>query len=85
MEDKIVYGGMFNLTSSNYQTWKTRMEHMKDLHEPILNANRPSGKDEAAWKLLNRKVVGLIQKFTNQSVFHHVSCDTNAYTLWNRL
>lgn len=59
MADKVIYGCMFNFTTSNHQTWKMRMEdtiYIQDLHEPIFNETRPSGKDEAARKLLNQKV-----------------------------
>ncbi|VFQ90233.1 unnamed protein product [Cuscuta campestris] len=45
----------------------------------------PSGKQEGTWKLLNRKTVGMIRQFIDDSVFQHVANDTNAYELWEKL
>ncbi|VFQ75020.1 unnamed protein product [Cuscuta campestris] len=45
----------------------------------------PSGKQEGTWKLLNRKTVGMIRQFIDDSVFQHVANDTNAYELLEKL
>ncbi|VFQ77251.1 unnamed protein product [Cuscuta campestris] len=45
----------------------------------------PSDKQEGTWKLLNRKTVGMIRQFIDDSVFQHVANDTNAYELWEKL
>ncbi|VFQ98128.1 unnamed protein product [Cuscuta campestris] len=45
----------------------------------------PNGKQESTWKLLNRKTVGMIRQFIDDSVFQHVAIDTNVYKLWEKL
>lgn len=80
--------GMIKLTSSNYSMWKSRMEdilYCKDLYKPIEEENKPENKTEDAWKLDNRKAVGLIRQHIDQSIFQHVANDTNAYKLWKKL
>lgn len=37
------------------------------------------------WKKINRKSIGMIWKWINQSIYHHVSSETLAYKLWKRL
>ncbi|KAK4270030.1 hypothetical protein QN277_023118 [Acacia crassicarpa] len=40
---------MFKLTAENFTYWRPMMEdhlYYKDLYEPILNQNKPEGKEE---------------------------------------
>ncbi|KAK9906214.1 hypothetical protein M0R45_002714 [Rubus argutus] len=80
---------MIKLNHSNWITWKPRMEdilYCKDLHEPIEGATgRPEGTSEAAWTKSNRKAIGYIREWVDESVFHHVSNETNAHDLWKKL
>ncbi|BBH02116.1 hypothetical protein Prudu_012586 [Prunus dulcis] len=80
---------MLKLTASNYSIWNPRMEdilYCKDLYEPLqLLGQKPAGKSDDAWSILNRKVVGQIRQWVDQSVFHHVSQETDAYKLWTKL
>jgi len=34
---------------------------------------------------MSNKTIDLIQKWINHSVFHNISEETNAYTLWKKL
>lgn len=80
---------MVKLTASNYSIWKTRMEdilYCKELFEPIeLNGIKPDAKTDDEWKKLNRKAVGYIRQWVDQSVFHHVAKEVDAYLLWLKL
>ncbi|KAI5315217.1 hypothetical protein L3X38_044393 [Prunus dulcis] len=80
---------MLKLNASNYSIWNPRMEdilYCKDLHEPLqLLGQKPAGKSDDAWSILNRKIVGQIRQLVDQSVFHHVSQETDAYKLWTKL
>ncbi|KAL5700308.1 hypothetical protein ACHQM5_025767 [Ranunculus cassubicifolius] len=76
-------GAMIMLTSTNYTLWKPRMEDLlscKDLFDPIeLKGANPDPAKEIEWKKLNRKSIGHIRKWIDQSVFHHVAQETDAY------
>jgi hypothetical protein len=88
MDEKASVHGMVCLNSSNYSVWKTKMEeilYVKDLYEPILNETRPSGRVDSEWKNWNRKAVGTIRQFVDNSVLQHIANDTNAYELWKKL
>ncbi|CAL2227219.1 unnamed protein product [Prunus armeniaca] len=80
---------MLKLTASNYSIWKPRMEHIlyrKDLYEPLqLLGQKLEGKSDNAWSILSRKAVGQIRQWVDQSVFHHVAQETDAYKLWTKL
>uniref|UniRef100_A0A0D3CFK1 Uncharacterized protein n=1 Tax=Brassica oleracea var. oleracea TaxID=109376 RepID=A0A0D3CFK1_BRAOL len=70
-----VEGDMFKLTTDNYSYWKPMMEdhlYCKDLHEPIIMKEKPEGKDDKTWEILNRKAVAVIQNTSKQSS----SCST---------
>ena len=74
---------MIRLTSSNYSIWKPRMEdilYCKDLYAPI-----DGDMSEAEWKIMHRKIVALIRQWVDQSVFHHVSQETDATELWKKI
>ncbi|KAM1052978.1 hypothetical protein ACFX2C_000527 [Malus domestica] len=80
---------MIKLTNSNWVTWKPRMKdilYCKDLHEPIEgDAAKPESMSDAEWKKMNRKVIGTIRQWVDDSVFHHVSNETNAREFWTKL
>ncbi|KAM1810129.1 hypothetical protein ACFX12_026929 [Malus domestica] len=82
-------GTMIKLTNSNWVTWKPRMEdilYCKDLHEPIEgDAAKPESMSDAEWKKMNRKAIGTIRQWVDDSVFHHVSNETNAREFWTKL
>ncbi|KAL6187110.1 hypothetical protein ACLB2K_043225 [Fragaria x ananassa] len=74
---------MVKLTSSNYSIWKPIMEdilYYKDMYEPFQNGGeKPAGKSDTKWSILNKKVVARIRQWVDESVFHHVAQETNAY------
>ena len=81
-----VGSGMIKLTSSNYSVWNTRMEdilYCKELFEPIERKDyKPVTTTEDEWKKLNRKTIGHIRQWVDQSVFHHVAKEVDTYSLW---
>ena len=89
MEATVTFeGDMFKLTTDNFSYWKPMMEdhlYCKDLHEPIIMKDKPEGKDDKAWEILNRKAVAVIRKYVDRSLFEHVSTYTNAFELWTKL
>ncbi|KAE8660874.1 hypothetical protein F3Y22_tig00116946pilonHSYRG00054 [Hibiscus syriacus] len=89
MEVNVAHDGdMFKLTFNNYLYWKPMMEdhlYCKDLHEPIIYKDKVEGKSDAQWELLNRKVVAMIRKYIDKTLFEHVSTYTNDYELWTKL
>ncbi|KAL6335550.1 hypothetical protein AAG906_030679 [Vitis piasezkii] len=78
--------GMIKLIASNYSIWKTRMEdilYCKELFEPIeCKGYKPVTTTEDEWKKLNRKTTGQIRQWVDQSVFHRVAKEVDAYSLW---
>ena len=80
---------MMKLTRSNWVTWKSRMEDMlycKDLHEPIEGINsKPENMSAANWTKMNRKTIGTIRQWVDESIYHHVSKETDAQALWKKL
>ena len=81
-EDK---GTMIKLTHTNWVTWKPRMEdilYCKDMHELIDGvAGKPADMADDKWRKLHRKTVGTIRQWVDDSVFHHVSEETDAEEL----
>ena len=60
--------------------------YCKDMYEPLQNGGeKPTGKSDAEWSILNRKAVAGIRQWVDESVFHHVAQETNAYSMWKKL
>ena len=80
---------MIKLTASSYLIWKSMMEdvlYYKDLHDPIVSDSaKPSKMSDKAWEKLNRKTTRCIRQCIDVSVSHHVSQETNAEALWEKL
>ena len=80
---------MIKLNNSNWMMWKPRMEDIlfcKNLHEPIKGAAaKTENMFDADQRKLNRKAIGHIRQWVDDSVFHHVSNETDAYALWGKL
>lgn len=56
------------------------------MYLPILDdTKKPKETSDEAWEILHRKVVAQIRSWVDQSVFHHVAQETNAYELWEKL
>jgi transposase InsO family protein len=80
---------MIKLSASNYSIWKPMMEdvlYCKDLHDPIEgDSAKPSSMPDKEWAKMHRKTIGCIRQCIEVSVFHHVSQETKADTLWKKL
>nr|KYP32380.1 hypothetical protein KK1_046963 [Cajanus cajan] len=80
---------MIKLDSTNYSIWKSRMENLlfcRDLYDPIeASGTKPADKSEEDWKKANKKTIGMIRKWIDQRIYHHVSSETNAFNLWKKL
>ena len=60
--------------------------YCKDLHDPIEgDSAKPSYMSDRDWEKLNRKTVGCIRQCIDVSAFHHVSQETNAEALREKL
>ena len=60
--------------------------YTNNLYLPIHgDKKKPAEMTDDDWKVLNRKSVARIRHWVDQSVFHHVSQETNAYSLWSKL
>ncbi|XP_020243625.1 uncharacterized protein LOC109821878 [Asparagus officinalis] len=82
------FGTMIKLDGSNWQVWKSKMKdilYSKDLHDHIEGDNAKSKKmTDKEWEKLYRKVIGYIRMWIDVSMFHHVSGETNAKSLWKK-
>jgi gag-polypeptide of LTR copia-type len=80
---------MIKLTNNNWQIWKSKMEdilYCKDLYEPVKGESaKPEEMTTANWNKWNRKAVGTIRQWLDDSVYHHVASETNAHELWKKL
>ncbi|XP_047340702.1 uncharacterized protein LOC124944484 [Impatiens glandulifera] len=80
---------MIRLTNNNWQIWKSKMEdilYCKDLYEPVEgDSAKPKEMAEADWIKLNRKAVGTIRQWLDDSVYHHVASEKSAHELWKKL
>ncbi|CAH1444283.1 unnamed protein product [Lactuca virosa] len=77
-----------NLNGSNYQVWRGKMEdllYVKDYYMPVFNTEKPDDKTDAEWNILHRKVCGYIRQWVDDNVLNHISVETHARTLWNKL
>uniref|UniRef100_A0A2N9FPX7 Integrase catalytic domain-containing protein n=1 Tax=Fagus sylvatica TaxID=28930 RepID=A0A2N9FPX7_FAGSY len=60
--------------------------YCKDLHDPIEgDSAKPSSMPNKEWAKMHRKTIGCIRQCIEVSVFHHVSQETKADTLWKKL
>ncbi|TQD68746.1 hypothetical protein C1H46_045721 [Malus baccata] len=62
------------------------MLYCKDLHEPIeCVKSKPKNMSDANWTKMNRKPIGTIRQWVDESINHHVSKETDAQVLWKKL
>ena len=80
---------MISLNGNNWMIWKPRMEDLlycKDLYGPLQgDSAKPTTMIDDEWKRLDRKTIGFIRQWLDDSVFHHVSTEISAYSLWKKL
>ena len=57
-----------------------------DLHDPIEGDSvKPSSLTDKEWDKMHRKPIECIRQCIEVNVFHHVSLETNADTLWKKI
>lgn len=79
---------MVSLNGNNWTIWKLRMEDLlfcKDLDAPLQNGLAKPENMSQEWKKLDRKVLDFIWQWLNDLVFHHVSNESFAHSLWKNL
>ncbi|CAH1425256.1 unnamed protein product [Lactuca virosa] len=79
---------ILNLNGSNYQVWRGKMEdllYVKDYYMHVFNTEKPKDKTDAEWNILHRKVCGYIRQWVDDNFLNHISAETHARTLWNKL
>ena len=60
--------------------------YCKDLYDPIEGDSAKSeDKTEKEWERMNQKMIGMIRKRLDDSVFHHVANETKADVLLKKL
>ena len=60
--------------------------YCKDLYGPLQgDSTKPTIMIDDEWKRLDRKTVGFIRQRLDDSVFHYVSTESSAYSLWKKL
>ena len=53
--------------------------YCKDLYGPLQgDSAKPTTKTDDEWKRLDRKTIGFIRQWLDDSVFHHVSTEISA-------
>lgn len=64
-----------NLNGSNCTIWKRKLGdllYVKDLVNLEDGGGRLLGMEEKIWKTLDKKCLGIIHKYVDDSIFHHV-------------
>ncbi|KAL8105191.1 hypothetical protein AgCh_029112 [Apium graveolens] len=60
--------------------------YSKDLLDPVeLKGIKPAEKSNVAWKKMNMKTISLIRRWIDDSEYHHVAEEEDAYKLWMTL
>lgn len=79
---------MVSLNGRNYHVWKGKMEdllYVKRWHLPVFGENKPDNMSDADWALEHKVVCGFIRQFVDDNVLNHISKESHARTLWNKL
>jgi hypothetical protein len=79
---------MISLNGTNYQAWKGKMKHMryvKEYWKPVFATEKPDDKSDDEWKILHRQSCGFIRQWVDDNVLNHISDETHARTLWQKL
>lgn len=80
---------MIKLNSINYTHWKNLVEDMlyiKDLYVFIgVGKGKTSNKSDVEKKKMNQKIVAIIRRWLDLSVYPHVEAKTNVRKMWIKL
>jgi gag-polypeptide of LTR copia-type len=58
--------------------------YCKDVYAP-LTYTKPADTSDEIWNVSNRKTIALIRQCIDHSVYHHISTETDAKSLWEKL
>lgn len=60
--------------------------YCKDLHSPLAGISaKPEKTSDEDWQKIDRKAIGFIRQWLDDSVFHHVSTESTSKSLWEKL
>ena len=59
--------------------------YVKDYHLPVFATEKPDNKSDAEWTLIHLQVCGYIRHWVDDNVLNHISGETHARTLWDKL
>ena len=79
---------MICLNGTNYHLWKNKMKDLlfvKSLHLPVFASQKLESKNDDDWNFENEQVCGFIRQFVDDNVYNHISNESHAKTLWNKL
>ena len=79
---------MISLNGTNYHVWKGKMEdllYVKRWHLPVFGESKPENMNDSDWTLEHKIVCGFIRQFVDDNVLNHISKETDAGSLWNKL
>jgi len=58
----------------------------KDLYAPLEGDEaKPKDMSDGKWKKLDRKAIGFIRQWLDDSVFHYIFTKISAHSLWKKL
>ena len=58
---------------------------MKDYNLSVFATEKQDNKSDVDWTLIHRKVCGYIRQWVDDNVLNHISGETHARTLWDKL
>lgn len=79
---------MVSLNGRNYHVWNGKMEdllYVKRWHLPVFDDDKPANMTDVDWALEHKVVCGFIRQFVDDTVLNHISKESHARTLWNKL
>ena len=79
---------MISLNGTNYQAWKGKMEdllYVKEYWKPVFAEAKPDDKSDDDWRVLHRQACDFIWQWVDDNVLNHISDETHAHTLWQKL
>jgi hypothetical protein len=79
---------MISLNGTNYQAWKGKIEdllYVKEYWKPVFASEKLGDKSDDEWKILHRQACGFIRQWIDDNVLSHISDETQARTLWQKL
>jgi Zn ribbon nucleic-acid-binding protein len=79
---------MISLNGTNYQAWKGKIEdllYVKEYWKSVFASEKLGDKSDDEWKILHCQACGFIRQWIDDNVLSHISDETQARTLWQKL